>query len=615
MKLSLRAKLFLFVPIIALVPWLGYQTLTKLQQFAIQAQTESLRVLADSLRPAVNKVDSKSVQKSLVLVPEPLNRKPSIDGFFDEWSASPQLTGDELSLMIGQFDDIVYFAATVSDATRFYQEPLFGRPEAVPFDYLKFIGLGPNEFSIQFAPEASGRFSANFLQQHIQNNNAHKVDAYWWETSTGYRLEWGIPAKLIEREILEILYYDHNWLKPLLRLNRFSIEPLSGELQRFVRQLAGESRQILVIDNNKRVIAKTPPLKNIPSLLVSDADLLKGSIAGQYIRLSVPVRTDKGFDFYVVILAPASELVGESKQAIIVLAWQTLGVIIILIFGLSIYSGSLAERIKRLRTDLKSHLDDRGRFNEDARLSSAKSNDEVGELSRDIEIVLNDLRRYTMFLERIPKTLKHELSNPMSAIQTSLDLLADEDDAKQQVRLRAIAMRGIQKLESTLGKVTEAASLEEALRDEGVFAFDASKVVRDAVDASSRSYPTIYWNLEVPEIQLIISGNDFRFEQLLDKLIDNAIAFVNDNGWIKVELIDGITTAALIVENSGTPIAERTAQTAFQIFSGTRNDSTGSHLGLGLYVVRLIAESMKAVPTIENTADGVRVMVSGFRVK
>ena len=53
---------------------------------------------------------------------------------------------------------------------------------------------------------------------------------------------------------------------------------------------------------------------------------------------------------------------------------------------------------------------------------------------------------------------------------------------------------------------------------------------------------------------------------------------------------------------------------AFQMFSGTRNDSTGSHLGLGLYVVRLIAESMGGQVSIRNVDRGVRTEVTGLRV-
>ena len=48
MRWSLRAKLFVFVPVLAVLPWLGWHTLERLQLFAIRAQTEALAVLADT---------------------------------------------------------------------------------------------------------------------------------------------------------------------------------------------------------------------------------------------------------------------------------------------------------------------------------------------------------------------------------------------------------------------------------------------------------------------------------------------------------------------------------------------------------------------------------------
>ena len=80
---------------------------------------------------------------------------------------------------------------------------------------------------------------------------------------------------------------------------------------------------------------------------------------------------------------------------------------------------------------MKSYLDTRDRTASD-RFADSDASDEVGELSRDVQQVLRDLGRYTTFLERIPRTLRHELSNPMSAVQTSLELLSDEQDPDQQ---------------------------------------------------------------------------------------------------------------------------------------------------------------------------------------
>jgi signal transduction histidine kinase len=201
----------------------------------------------------------------------------------------------------------------------------------------------------------------------------------------------------------------------------------------------------------------------------------------------------------------------------------------------------------------------------------------------------------------------------MSAIQTSLELLSDEQDPEQQARLRATAERGIQKLESTLAKVTEAASLEEALRDEDQYRFNVARITRDAVASIERTVSDRTWVTEISDETIVILGNDLRFEQMLDKLLDNACDFTPEEGVITVGLRDQINSVSLWVENEGSSLQVQDRVDAFQMFSGTRNDSTGSHLGLGLYVVRLIAESMGGQVAIGNTERGVRVEVTGLQ--
>ena len=94
MKLSLRIKLFLFVPVFALVPWLGYQTFHKLQHFATEAQSEALRVLAQSIKPELDLLVRADKLPGLRLIPEPMRRAPFLDGFFDEWTDAPDALND-----------------------------------------------------------------------------------------------------------------------------------------------------------------------------------------------------------------------------------------------------------------------------------------------------------------------------------------------------------------------------------------------------------------------------------------------------------------------------------------------------------------------------------------
>ncbi len=615
MKLSLRIKLFLFVPVFAMVPWLGYQTFQKLQHFATEAQSEALRVLAESLKPELDILSRPETIAGLRVAPEPMRRAPVIDGFFDEWPNTPDaLADDRIRVKVGQFDDQIIFALEVKDSTRFYREPLFGRSEAVPFDAIRLrLTDGPSVEEVILAAEASGGFDAPVFGDPLLVKSKPRVRAYWWEISGGYRLEWEMPVSQVLSRQIDFIQYDHNWIEPIESRYRFGIEPLNAKVQQLARRLAGETRQIMVIDSDGLVIAKTTAPDEMPSLLVSDAWTRDVTLTEQDIRLNVPISTETG-RYSILIAAPTSEIVGAAQQALVTLAWQTLGVLILLILGLSIYSGRLAERITRLRRELKSYLDTRGRFSSEPALTDAQTSDEVGELSRDVQQVLRDLARYTAFLERIPRTLRHELSNPMSTVQTSLELLSDEKDPEQQGRLRATAERGIQKLESTLAKVTEAASLEEALRDEDQHGFDVARVTRDAVESIQRTVTDRQWRLDAPTDPVVILGNDLRFEQMLDKLLDNAKDFTPIGGLITVGIRDHINAVSVWVENTGSSLQVCNGIDAFQMFSGTRNDSTGSHLGLGLYVVRLIAESMGAQVSIGNSEQGVRVEVTGLDV-
>jgi len=81
MRLSLRTKLFLFVPVVALVPWLGYQTYDRLTRFAVEAQTESLRTLAEILQAELQTVRIQTPPAGTVLAASPLLRAPTLDGF------------------------------------------------------------------------------------------------------------------------------------------------------------------------------------------------------------------------------------------------------------------------------------------------------------------------------------------------------------------------------------------------------------------------------------------------------------------------------------------------------------------------------------------------------
>jgi signal transduction histidine kinase len=79
--------------------------------------------------------------------------------------------------------------------------------------------------------------------------------------------------------------------------------------------------------------------------------------------------------------------------------------------------------------------------------------------------------------------------------------------------------------------------------------------------------------------------------QLLDKLIDNAVDFSPAGATITVRLRIEPVAALIEVDNPGPPLPEHLQGRLFESLWQSRSDrDSRPHFGLGLYIVRLIAE-------------------------
>ena len=95
---------------------------------------------------------------------------------------------------------------------------------------------------------------------------------------------------------------------------------------------------------------------------------------------------------------------------------------------------------------------------------------------------------------------------------------------------------------------------------------------------------------------------------MMGKLLDNALDFATPGTPIRVTLERGEERFRLAVANQGPPLPENMAGQLFDFLvsvreSGQRRDEK-PHLGLGLYLVRLVAEAHGGSVRAENLPDG-----------
>ena len=93
-----------------------------------------------------------------------------------------------------------------------------------------------------------------------------------------------------------------------------------------------------------------------------------------------------------------------------------------------------------------------------------------------------------------------------------------------------------------------------------------------------------------------------RMAQLLDKLVDNAIRF-STIGDIVVQISLAHELISLSVLNRGPALPQDIEHRLFDPMVSSAKDAREAHLGLGLYVVRLIAEFHGGSVKAENRQD------------
>jgi signal transduction histidine kinase len=233
--------------------------------------------------------------------------------------------------------------------------------------------------------------------------------------------------------------------------------------------------------------------------------------------------------------------------------------------------------------------------------------------------VLQRLTDYASYQEKMASRLSHELRTPVAVVRSSLDNLKAQPLPPESRVYIERAQSGLDRLTTILARMTEATRLEHALEDSPRERFDAAKVLAGCVDGYRIAYPEATIALTLPVGEVPLSGAPELFAQMLDKLVANAVEFAT-HGAIQIRLARDERVAHLVVSNEGPPLPAEIADRLFDSMVSVRSDRSGAearrpsvpHLGLGLYIVRLVAEFHGGSAHAANRADtaGVEVTVT-----
>ncbi len=295
-------------------------------------------------------------------------------------------------------------------------------------------------------------------------------------------------------------------------------------------------------------------------------------------------------------------------EQVIVLSIASLLVVFLVLLA---FAGRLAWRIRHLRKEASAAIDQHGRLRTSALRSEMNAGDEIGDLARSVSGMLTKLHQHNQFLENMPRTLRHEINNPLNTLSTSLDNLAHENPDIVRSKYLESAKRGVLRIGAIVQNLADAANLEESLESEELENVDIEKLLQSYVANCAVVHKGIDFIYRGANRAVLARVADYRIEQLLDKIIDNAIDFHRANSPIKVQLDVFKDYLRITVANRGPTLPPASEATLFDSMVSHRGADAHNrlHFGLGLYVVRLIANYHGGSVRAMNLADGSGVAV------
>ena len=296
----------------------------------------------------------------------------------------------------------------------------------------------------------------------------------------------------------------------------------------------------------------------------------------------------------VVVEENTDAIVSLGNRAFQQLAAVTLIAFVAVALVLLLFASRLSWRLRRLRDEAENAIDSQGHVNHGRALVTAEhANDEIGDLSRAFSTMLARLAQYHAHLEQLAQRLTHELRTPIAVVRSSLDnVKLNHLPADANVYIER-AEGGLNRLETILTRMAEANRLEQAVRNEERTPFDAKAVLAGCVGGYASAYPRAKFELAMSGEPVILTGAPDLFAQMLDKLAANAADFATPGTPISVTLQRVGDDAVLQFSNSGPTLPHEIAERLFDSMISARKSTSSNdnpHLGLGLYIVRLIAE-------------------------
>ncbi len=561
-----------------------------------------------------------------------------------------------VSLLAGNHQDRLYLLFQVNDLTPLHSGPAADTGQS---DGIQLLSRNPRGlFSFSIRPEAPGP-----LQLYSDAAGGGQIEGFWLDGDFGYRVELSLPSSArnadISFEVRDMertgaglsrrvagpldngerrqwislvekwkelgawfaastpgstrawLVDQQGWVLADSGVNQIPDSPETTWLQRLIYRLVAGSRTELLdtwpaqpVRLSDKVVQKA--LSGHEAIGWSqdlDTAVVRNAVA-------VPLRLEGEIKGAIVLHSASEGLLLVTNRALGRLLFTTLALTFVLAAGLWYFATRLSRRVRRLSSAV-SHAMEGGVDSE--LLPLIDDRDELGELARNNDKLLRAVADYNQYLQTLAGKLSHELNTPLAITRSSIDNLASSDLDPDSRRYLDRAREGLDRQAAIVQAMSEANRLEASIAVAEWEDIDLLGLLRHCAEAYSTVHDGRRLLTDWPAGPAPISCAPELLAQALDKLVDNAMSLSGSHDTVTLALEIRGDNYRIVVSNSGTRLPEEFQDRLFDSLVSLR-DKRGSapHLGLGLYIVRLVAEAHNGSVQARNLPDqgGVEFVIS-----
>lgn len=279
-----------------------------------------------------------------------------------------------------------------------------------------------------------------------------------------------------------------------------------------------------------------------------------------------------------------------------------------LILGLIFISGVLFNIIPLFIVSINNILSGITKFKDGDRLAriQLRSESEFGIIASYLNETFQKIDEYETEIEELISLTSHQLKSPITVSRAALEIVLDNTSKNlndEQIKL----------ITTVFQTQSEMARMIEDLLDVSKLHKNEIQFAQDRLDPLEQVHTAIaklgnYAQKELFTVSIdesakgqAIIADTFRFGQVLQNLLDNAIKYSSEPAHVAVAITSTATTLRIAVKDNGIGIPLEAQAHIFKRFfraQNARSFKQGS--GLGLYIVKTMVEKMNGTISFES---------------